>query len=183
MPTHRPAATPLDAIHAAVRRRLPTFDALRRAAAWPGPLARARVRRLALGGVSAGAVVAAYRLLERDDRAFCRGLRLEGWREASNVPDEEPVIFRLEDESGVLWPLAFRALVLFAGAEVPIDPDSGPDVRRRVLPPDAPAPAPDTVPHTFLVRTEPLPHAARESRGAGFRLALRRPNASAHAPS
>lgn len=141
-----------------LRRCVPRFDVLRRAASGPGPVARFLLARRLPSTADPKAVVAALRLVQQEDRAFCRAVHLDGWREASN---EENAVFRLEDEGGMLWPVAARALVLFAGAS------AGEGAPRRLVPPGGDASfAAEPAGRRFTVRTE--------SRGDGeFRVVVR----------
>lgn len=150
---------------ALLRRHLPGFSRLRRAASWPDPLGRMLVRRRLDDGSDAAAAAAALRLVERDDRSFCRAVHLEGW---PDVARETRAVFRLVDDGGLLWPVALRAMVLFAGAE------TGPKAPRRLeLPTADGAGSPDdgSDPRHFTIRTV-------ASEDAGFRVVVGRYDAN-----
>ena len=144
-----------------LRQEVPHFDALRRAASWPGPLARRLVGRRLRAKADPADTVAALRLIETDDRKFCRAVQLDGWRQVSAG---DRAIFVLEDDEMMLWPVAARALVLFGGAAA-----GGADEtasRRFVATGDDATTTGESDVQRFIVRTE-----ARED--GGFRVVVR----------
>lgn len=109
------SATPqsVNESYAFLRRHVPRFDALRRAASWPGPVAWFLTSRRLPAAADPGGAIAALRLVHQDDRKFCRAVHLDGWRKVSTG---DPAVFEVEADETMLWPVAVRALVLFGGA-------------------------------------------------------------------
>lgn len=142
-----------------LRETLPGFASLCRLASLPGPLARlltGRWLRRHARSAPVEPVVRAVRLVTTDDRAFCRRVHLDGWRDVAN---QERVRFQLLDDGEMLWPVAARALVLFGD----LDLTSGPGASRRLVPPSGKgtfAPRAETSapsdPSRFTVRTHAL---------------------------